>query len=127
MRAEFYRPVQGEEEASSKVLGAATWSGSVAVLEADDAEVRTALERVFRPVPVAVDDASLRRLGTHGAVVLEPGTLEWFRAAALSRAGEHDLAVRFVPGVREGGFDPAGQYRGFGEAVRRLEGDAPLP
>ncbi len=127
MRAEFHRPAEDEQEAAPTVVGVATWNGSTAILEAEDAEVRTALERVFRPVPVAVDDASLRPLGTHGAVVLEPGSLEWFRAAALSRVGEHGLAVRFVPGVRQGGFDPAGQYRGFGEAVRRLEGDAPLP
>lgn len=127
MRAEFYRPVESEEEGPPKVVGAAVWDGSAAIVETGDSEVRESLERVFRPAPLTVDDASLRRLGTHGAVVLEPGTLEWFRAAALSRAGEHGLAVRFVPEVREGGFDPAGQYRGFGEAVRRLGNDAPLP
>ncbi len=131
MLAEFYHLAAGDREPPEasetppKVVATARWDGSAAVIETEDPEVGAALERVFRAAPVVTDDASLRTLGTHGPVVLQPGSLEWFRAAALSRAPEHGLAVRFVPGVLEGGYDPAGQYRGFGDVIRRLE--APQP
>ena len=32
------------------------------------------------------------------------------------------LVARFVPGVTEGGFDPAAQYRSFDDSIERLTG-----
>jgi len=52
--------------------------------------------------------------------MLEPGTFEWFRSALLGRAPALGLSVRFVSSVREGGWDPAAQYRTFDEQVERL-------
>ena len=52
---------------------------------------------------------------------MQPGTLEWFREVAKARATqESGLSARFVPGVTEGGYDPAAQYRTFEESVERL-------
>ncbi|MGH2658693.1 MAG: hypothetical protein ACRDHS_03255 [Actinomycetota bacterium] len=116
MRAELYRP-----DSSEDVLAVATWEAGKGHLEVADPSV-SGLEAILRPTPIAVDDASLRRLGTHGPTVLEPGDLEWFRAALLTRAADLGLAVRFVFGRREGGWDPAAQYRTFEEQVGRLSG-----
>ncbi len=118
LRIEFHRP-GGPEEA----VGAAAWDGRRVVVEAGDEEVRSALERVFRPVPVVTDDGAHRPPGTSGEVVLEPGTLEWFRQAAVTRGPEVGLVARVVRPVVEGGWDPAAQYRRFREQVRRLSAD----
>jgi hypothetical protein len=67
-----------------------------------------------------VDDASLRSLGTHGESLLQPGSLEWFRAALLSRALALGLGVRFVAQEVRGGWDPAANYRTFADQVSRL-------
>jgi hypothetical protein len=78
---------------------------------------------VFRPAPVAIDDPSLRAAGTSGPAILFPGTLEWFRAAALIRGQAEGLAVRFVPeGEGKMGWDPAGAYRTFADSNERKEG-----
>ncbi len=114
MRADLYR--QDEPE---KVVAVASWDGGTARLQACD-DAPEGLEALLRPIPVVVDDPSLRRQGTRGETLLEPGTLEWFRAALLSRSEALGLAVRFVPGVREGGWDPAAQYRTFEEQTGRL-------
>ncbi len=114
MKAELYRPDEPEA-----VLGVATWDGRSASLQSGP-EAPAGLEAVLRPTPVVVDDPAHRPQGTHGEVVLEPGTLGWFRAALLTRAAALGLAVRFVPGVREGGWDPASQYRTFEQQVERL-------
>lgn len=116
MRVEFYRP----DEPDTVVATAAWRDGGVGV-EAEDAAVRDALIRAFRPTPVVVDDAARRRQGTHGEVVVQPGTLEWFREVAKVRATqESGMAARFVPGVTEGGYDPAAQYRTFEQSVERF-------
>ena len=66
-----------------------------------------------------VDDGAYRRLGTSGEVMIQPGDLEWFRAASQVRgAAATGLVARLVPGVTEGGFDPAAGYRTF-EATHR--------
>jgi hypothetical protein len=114
VRAELYRP-----DAPDAVVAVATWAGRQARLDVKDAAV-PGLDRILRPTPVVIDDPALRHLGTSGPVVLQPGGLEWFRAALLTRATELGLAVRFVPEVVEGGFDPAAQYRSFEEQVQRL-------
>ena len=117
MRAEFYRP-----DDPAEVVGAARWDGRTARVEAGDQDTGSAISRVFRPTPVVVDDPSLRPLGAHGESVVQPGSLDWFRAAAVTRSDEEGLRVRFVPQVRVGGgWDPASAYRTFRQTVARLE------
>jgi hypothetical protein len=115
MRVEFHRP--GEPDV---VVATATWDGSRASVASGDDEIAAALWRVFRPTPVVVDDPSYRRPGTSGEVVVDPGSLGWFRAAAQVRAAEAGLVARLVPGVSEGGYDPAAGYRTFEDAVEGL-------
>ncbi len=92
------------------------------VVDANDAELKASIERAFRPVPVVVDDPSLRYPGTSGESVLQPGDLEWFRAVAHVRVlAETGLVARSVPGVTMGGYDPAANYRRFSEQIARLE------
>lgn len=114
MRAELYRPEQPDT-----VLAVATWDGATARVEAVG-DAPAGLDAIVRPTPVVVDDPSLRWPGTRGESLLEPGTFEWFRSALLERAPALGLAVRFVSSVREGGWDPAAQYRTFEEQVERL-------
>jgi hypothetical protein len=52
--------------------------------------------------------------------MLEPGSLEWFRAALPARAGGLGLAVRFVADEIDNGWDPAANYRTFREQAGRL-------
>jgi hypothetical protein len=115
VRIEFHRPNEPDD-----VVGSATWDGGRARVEADE-DVRSVLERIFRATPVVTDDAAYRRQGARGEVVLQPGSLAWFSAAAYERAREAGLVARTVPGVREGGWDPAAQYRTFRESIDRLE------
>jgi hypothetical protein len=103
MKAEFYRP-DTEEPA-----GIARWDGGV-ISESDDPQVRDALERIFRPSSVVMDDPVARDPAAAGSAVIGPGDLAWFRAAASVRAGEEGLEVRFVTET-PGGWDPAGTYR----------------
>jgi hypothetical protein len=118
MIAEFLRPDDEEKHA----VATATWDGHDVTVTAGADELRAAVARAFRRAPVAVDDASYRQLGTHGSVVIQPGGLEWFRAAAQVRAvAETGLLVRLVPGVVEGGYDPAAGYRRFEEQIERLD------
>jgi hypothetical protein len=115
MRVEFVAP-----DAPDTTLATAAWDGSTVVVESQDDAIRAALERAYRPTPVVVDDAAYRRQGTFGEVMVQPGSLEWFRVATQVRARSTGLVARFVPGVTEGGFDPAAQYRTFSESIDRL-------
>jgi len=120
MRADFYR--EGDPET---VVGFAQWNGRRAEVDASDAEVRAALVRLFRATPVVVDDAALRPMGASGEVAVQPGSLEWFRTAAVARASTADLRVRLVPDVStRTGWDPASAYRTFRQVVTRLESPA---
>jgi hypothetical protein len=124
MHAVFSMPAT-EEAADAVVVATVAWTGTGVEVESDDGERRAALTRAFRSTPVVTDDAAYRRLGTHGEVQIAPGTLEWFRAAALIRApAETGLAVRLVPDLTSGGFDPAANYRTFGEQMEHLDADA---
>ena len=114
MRAELYRPDDPETP-----VAVATWSDGHASIESLGGPIE-GLERLLRPTPVVVDDPSLRRPGTHGSSLLEPGSGEWFRAALLTRAEGLGLAVRFVAGAIEGGWDPAQQFGRFEERIDRL-------
>lgn len=114
MRAELFRP-----DAPETTVAVATWSGGRALVEPVAGPVE-GLDVLLRPTPVVVDDASLRRPGTHGASLLEPGSGDWFRAALIERAPQAGLAVRFVAGRVEGGWDPAQQFGTFEQRVDRL-------
>jgi hypothetical protein len=114
IRAELYPP-----DTPETVVAVATWSEGGARLETSEG-APMGIERLFHPTPVVVDDASLRPLGASGEVLLEPGSLEWFRAALLGRAGDLGLAVRFVADEIDNGWDPAANYRTFREQARRL-------
>jgi hypothetical protein len=118
VRANLYRP-----DAPDEVVAVARWTGSGASLEAlrDDVE---GLDRLLSPTPVVVDDGSLRQLGQRGEVLLQPGSIEWFRSALLVRAPKVGLAVRFVPEVAPGlGWDPAAAYRTFEDQIERLSSE----
>jgi hypothetical protein len=119
MRAELYRPgpADGEPE---RVVAVATWREGAATIDVLDPSV-IGLDAVVRPTPVAVDDPALRSQGTRGPVLLRPGDLEWFIAAARTRADALGLSVRFVAETGPGGWDPASQYRTFDEQVEKLE------
>jgi hypothetical protein len=109
-------------EHPDQVVGRATWAEPHVRIEADDDGMKETLGRIFRPTPVVVEDASLRTAGTSGTVTLQPGSLNWFLAAARSRAEAEGLTVGFVPGVEAGlGWDPAGTYRTFASQVEHLE------
>jgi hypothetical protein len=117
VRAEFTRP-----EAPEEVVGTATWRRASVEVTAGNEEADAAIRRVFRPAPVAIDDPALRAAGTFGPAILFPGTLQWFRAAALVRGQAEGLAVRFVPeGDGRVGWDPAGAYRTFVDSNERNE------
>ena len=91
------------------------------IVEAEDPKLKASIEHAFRPIPVVVDDPSLRYPGTSGESVLQPGDLEWFRAVAQVRVpAETGLVARSVPGVTVGGYDPAANYRRFPEQIERL-------
>jgi hypothetical protein len=117
MLAEFHHPDDTE-----MVVATATWNGTGTEIACDDDDLRTSLLKAYRPTPVVTDDASYRRQGTSGDVVIQPGSLEWFRAASQVRAtNETGLVARLVPGITEGGFDPAAGYRTFEDSIERLD------
>ncbi len=116
MRAEFYR-----DDDPKRVLATVGW-GPRGVDVTGDEELKARIRGIFRRTPVVVDDPSFRSQGTSGPVVLHPGTLVWFRAAAQTRGSAEGLKVRFVPeGQDVMGWDPAGAYRAFSESVERKE------
>jgi hypothetical protein len=113
MRAEFYRPQEPD-----LIVGTAEWDGRRAVISAGGDEARSALERVFRVSAVPIDDPSMRPPGSRGATVIEPGDLEWFRAAALVRGAEQGYAARLVT-TAPGGWDPALDPQAYGWAGKK--------
>ncbi len=116
MEVEFHRA-----DDPDVVVATAVWEDGRVTVRSDDETVSTQLNDAYRPTPVVTDDSSYRRLGTHGEAVIQPGDLEWFRAASQVRAPSlTGLIARLVPGITEGGFDPAAGYRRFEDAVERL-------
>jgi hypothetical protein len=116
MRIEFYR-----KDDPGRVVGTATWDGRRPHFETEDDDARAALESIFRPTPVVVDDGAFRYLGATGEAVLQPGSVEWFREAAFTRSAAEGLSVRVVPELAgEGGWDPAAAYRTFRDAMKQL-------
>ena len=118
MKVDFYDP----EDEQKTTVASALWDGAEVTVTADDATTRDLLAHAFRRSAVSVDDPSRRRLGTSGTVVMQPGSLEWFRAVANTRARvDSGLSARFVPGLAAGGYDPAAGYRPFDEQLERLD------
>jgi hypothetical protein len=116
VKVELHRP-----DVPDAVVATIAWTDGRPVVETDDQQLHTSLERVFRQTPVVIDDASYRRLGTAGEVLIQPGDLEWFRAVVQARIpAEVGLVGRFVPGISRGGFDPAAGYRTFEAQIERL-------
>lgn len=115
MRVEFHEP-----DAPDTVVAAAVWEGAHVDVESSDGARAEQVRRMFRPSPVAIDDPSLRAQGTYGDVLIQPGSLVWFRTVCKVRASEAGLVARFVSGSIEGGYDPAAGYRPFEEAIERL-------
>ncbi|HJS25979.1 MAG TPA: hypothetical protein VJ913_02505 [Actinomycetota bacterium] len=101
------------------MVAVATWTDGRPSLEV--LEDVAGLDRLLRPTPVVTDDPSLRPPGTHGEVMLEPGSSAWFRAALLTRTAELGVAARFVAERITGGWDPAAAYATFDEQVERLD------
>jgi hypothetical protein len=114
IRAELYVPDDPE-----RVVAVATWEGGAGRIEAGEGAPE-GVASLLRPTPVVVDDASLRSLGAHGESLLQPGSPDWFRAALATRAAALGLAVRFVVGDLRGGWDPASNYRTFGQQAERI-------
>jgi hypothetical protein len=116
VKVELHLPDQPDD-----VVASVSWIDGQPVIDTEDDILRSTLQRVFRRTPVVIDDPSYRRMGTAGEVLIQPGDLEWFRAVVQARIpAEAGLAGRFVPGVTEGGFDPAAGYRTFEEQIERL-------
>ena len=122
MRAAFHRP-----DAPDEVAATATWSLSGVAVDVRDRDAAAALDRIFRRTPVVIDDPALRSFGTSGPAVLEPGDLRWFIAAARTRAEAEGLALRLLPSEGPAmGWEPAGAYRTFADAVERRDRVATL-
>jgi hypothetical protein len=116
MQVEFFRP-----DATDVVVASADWNDGDPAITGEDDEICAGLRHAFRHTPVVIDEASYRRQGTSGAVLIQAGSLEWFRAVVQARVpAETGLTGRFIPGVREGGYDPAAGYRTFEESIDRL-------
>ena len=117
MRVEFLP----NQEGATSLVAAAKWNGSSVEFEAEGEANRALLERIFRAAPVAIDDPALRSFGTNGEVMLLPGTMRWFMAAAKTRGEAEGLRVRFVAtDLGSLGWDPAGAYRTFTSSAERL-------
>jgi hypothetical protein len=116
MKVEYHR-----EDDPDAVVATAVWEGGEVAIATEDETVAAQLATAYRHTPVVADDGSYRRKGTTGVVVVQPGDLEWFRAASQVRgAALTGLVARLVPGVTEGGFDPAAGYRSFEAQIERL-------
>lgn len=116
MKVELHLP-----DTPDAVVATIAWTDGQPVVDTQDQSLRASLEKVFRRTPVVIDDASYRRLGTAGEVLIQPGDLEWFRAVVQARIpAESGLVGRFVPGISQGGFDPAAGYRTFQAQIERL-------
>ena len=75
MKVDLFRPDEPDT-----VVATIAWADGRAVVDTPDDILRASLQKVFRRTPVVLDDASYRRLGTSGEVLIQPGDLDWFRA-----------------------------------------------
>jgi hypothetical protein len=117
VRVEFSRP-DDEERAT---VASAVWADGEVVVSSPDEELGSRITHAFRRTPVVIPHGADRHLGMRGPEVIQPGDLEWFRAAAFVRAQvETGLVARLVPHGIRGGFDPAANYRSFEEQIELL-------
>jgi hypothetical protein len=109
-------------EKSVTVVGSAEWDGEKAVLAGSvDEDVGRAIMSLFAPIPVVTEDTSLRRSGS-GPIVVQPGSLVWFREAAVTRASRIGLSSRVVAEPAAGeGFDPAMPYSDFDTVIAKIQ------
>jgi hypothetical protein len=115
VRAEIYR-----SDHADRVLATGRWSrGGGSTLDVDATEV-DGLDLLLRRTPVVTRDPSLLPQGSRGETVFHPDSLEWFRAALLTRVETLGLSVRFVAEDVRNGWDPAANYRRFREQAERL-------
>jgi hypothetical protein len=113
VRAEFFRA-----DAPERVVGVAVWDGRRVHIETEDPQVRQILDRVFKPLSIAVDEPSMGSRGTSDPAVVEPGDEEWFRSAARLRGEREGLSLRLVVD-RPRGWDPALDPQTYGWAGRK--------
>jgi hypothetical protein len=124
MEAEFY----ATDDEEKRAIATASWDGREVTVASEDAAARDKIAHAFRKTQVAIDEPALRRRGTSGPVVIEPGSLEWFRAVVETRAStESGLGARFVATRVVSGWDPAADYRTFGDQIERLDELARAP
>ncbi len=71
MKVELHPPDQPDA-----VVATVSWIDGRSGIDTDDDTVRATLQNVFRTTPVVIDDPSYRRMGTAGAVLIQPGDLE---------------------------------------------------
>ena len=117
MRAEF-RPSDSSED----YVGHAVWVEGGIQVEANEQGDVQVIQEIFRRTPIAVDDRALRTAGTSGPIVLQPGTLQWFLAAARVRGEARGFSVTLIPeGFASMGWDPAASYRTFTQSFERKE------
>jgi hypothetical protein len=115
VRAEIYRA-----DDANLVLATARWSrDGGSTLDVADTDVE-GLDRLLRRTPVVARDPSLLPQGSSGESLLQPDSLEWFRAALITRVEPLGLSVRFVAEDVRNGWDPAANYRRFREQAERL-------
>jgi hypothetical protein len=119
VRAEFFRA-----DAPDRVVGVAVWDGRRVQIETADPQVRQALERVFKPSSIAVEEPSMRAGGTSGPIVVAPGDEDWFRSAARLRGERERLSLRLVVD-RPRGWDPALDPQTYGWAGRKAPSRRP--
>ena len=116
MKVELSRP-----EEPDAVVATISWTDGRAVIDTpDDILLRVAPEG--RPSDAGRAGRCVVPAARHVRRGLDqPGDLEWFRAVVQARIpAETSLAARFVPGVTEGGFNPAAGYRTFEQQIERL-------
>lgn len=117
MRAELYRP-----DAPDRIVAVARWTDGDVELDILVGSVE-GLDRLLRRTPILIPGGFPKQLGAAGDTLVQPGTLDWFRAAMVSRAPALGLAARVIADDVRNGWDPASNYRTFEEQEERLAGD----
>ncbi len=112
----------GEAVRTESVVATVRWDGTPTLISAADDAIGSQVMALFNPTPLVTDEPSLRNFGASGVEVVSPGSYEWFREAARTRAPSLGLAIRFVADMEPGeGFDPAEPYSTLRAVVARLQ------
>ena len=83
MKVVFSRPDDEERTQLAEVI----WADGIVDARSDDEDLRARLVHAFRRTPVVIDDPALRRMGTHGEVVLQPGDIVYLPTSGLADFG----------------------------------------